>query len=283
MSLYVNRIRYKGMTPTLGASSGVINKAVINGVDFWDDNYDPTPPAHDYSQDYFTIECLTGGSISFNRRNSSGGTKNISYSKNNGTSWVNNNSTTGFSISCNAGDVILLKGTNDCLGSAVQKYQFYFNFTCDVKLSGNIYSLLLNDNFYISDPTQKTFRDNLFTYLFWQQTHILDAENLIFQDATFNTMGGQFGYMFTSCSNMVKGPKILVKNGVSELCYMMFYGCSSLIEATCLIENLGTGNSTGYMFQNINTNGTLYKNANVTWTTDWLGIPSTWTQVNYVA
>lgn len=41
MGFYINRIKYKGGSPRLGALSGIINNAVINGYYFYDDDYSP--------------------------------------------------------------------------------------------------------------------------------------------------------------------------------------------------------------------------------------------------
>lgn len=49
MSLYLNRIKYKGTSPTMASSSGVINNAMYDGLEFYDYDYQPTPPIPIYT------------------------------------------------------------------------------------------------------------------------------------------------------------------------------------------------------------------------------------------
>lgn len=222
MSLYVNRIRYKGGSPTLAASSGIINNAVLNGHDFYDDDYNPAPPAHDYSLDYFTVEPIDGGNITL-RFTKTGKPSSISvkYSTD-GVNW----GSMGTSGSVTLTGKVYLRATTDHWGGSSSKY-WKFNILQDYKVYGNIMSLLYGDNFL----NQTTLKNNEyeFYHLFDSSTHLVDAENLILPATTLTNYCYQG--MFNNCTKLTTAPE-LPATTLARYCYAaMFQGCTSLTTA----------------------------------------------------
>lgn len=223
MSLYVNRVRYKGGSPTLGASSGIINKAIVNGVDFYDDDYNPTPPAHDYSQDYFTVEPIDGGNITLQfAKSGSPSSFSVYYS----TDVVNWSSMTQANTVTLTGKVYLRANPNYGWGSSDTKY-WKFNIPQDYKVYGNIMSLLHGSDFLNQTSTKGTYA---FYGLFEGSTHLVDAENLVLPATAL--ADNCYAYMFMGCTSLTTAPKALPATTLKPYCYLdMFYNCTSLTTA----------------------------------------------------
>jgi hypothetical protein len=227
MGLFVNRIRYKGGSPTLGASSGIINNAVLNGHDFYDDDYNPTPPAHDYSQDYFTVEPIDGGNITIQFAKTGSLSSFSVYYSTDGVNWdsiLQTGSTT------RTGKVYLKANVNNNHWGASSSKYWKFNIPQDYKVYGNIMSLIYGDNF-LNQTTLKA--NNEFCGLFNGSSHLVDAENLVLPATTMRNYC--YGTMFYNCSSLTTAPKILPATTLAESCYSnMFYGCTSLITVPVL-------------------------------------------------
>lgn len=302
MGLYVNRIKYKGGSPRLGASSGIINNAVINGHDLYYD-YDPTPPAHDYSLDYFTIESLEdGNTISLNTVGTAPNSINLFYSTDNGSSW--NNDTTSWTI--NKNEKILLKCSRYRQEWSRNSSNYRaFTSTKTYKVYGNIMSMLNGDNF-ISGGTSVS--GNGFNFMFYYSTYLVSAENLI-MPATSVSEGG-YRSMFEGCSSLLYAPAILPATSIDMYCYnsmfarctllttspllpvsyvpmlgyeKMFYECTSLNKITCLAKSFGSSATSNWLY-GVSASGTFYKNSAMSsWPSGASGIPSGWTVQDYVA
>jgi len=300
MSLYVNRVRYKGGSPTLGASSGIINNAVINGHDFYDDNYNPAPPAHDYSQDYFTIEPIDGGNITLQFAKTGSPASFSVYYSTDGVNWRIMTTTNSVTLT---GKVYLRANVNHWGGSTSNYWKF--NIQQDYKIYGNIMSLIYDDNFL----NQTTLKANYeFNGLFRNSTHLVDAENLVlaattltnncyanmFRNCTSLTIAPElpetnlahacYQSMFWDCTSLTTTP-ILPATNLATYCYnSMFRGCTSLNKVTCLATNISATNCLTLWLQNVSTNGTFVKNSSMSsWPSGDDGIPSGWTIVDYVA
>lgn len=100
---------------------------------------------HDYSLDYLTFDIITSGTILWV---SSGLTKTISYSKDDGTIWTPITSTTeGTAINVSAGDKVLFKGSNDKYANSKTAFTAFSGGTATYNAEGNIMSLIYGDNF----------------------------------------------------------------------------------------------------------------------------------------
>lgn len=219
MSFFVNRIRYKGGSPTLGASSGIINNAVVDGYYFYDDNYTPN---HDYSLDYFTIESLEdGNTITFTKGNS-GPSLTFYYSIDNGTTWTSKSSTTSWSL--NTGDKILFKGSNSRYSTQFYpQYSWCFSSTKKYDVYGNIMSLLYSDNFADKTTLSSTFT---FSNMFYNSNKLVNIKNLIMPATSLQQEC--YSHMFEYCSSLVSVP-VLPATTLAHGCYgFMLSKCTSL-------------------------------------------------------
>ena len=170
---------------------------------------------HDYSQDYLTFVALEDGTFTFTPTSSNV----ISYSTDNGTTW-----TQGNSVSVNNGDKVLWKGTmtpEDWEGIGTFSSSAYFD------VQGNIMSLLFGDNY--KEQTDLTGKNYVFYRLFYNNTNIVNAENLSLS-ATILTINCYY-QMFSKCSSLTSAPK-LPATTLAGSCYsFMFEYCSSLTTA----------------------------------------------------
>ena len=175
-----------------------------------------------------------------------------------------------------------------------------FSATSDYKAQGNLCSLINGDNF---ESTTK-IPSGTICALWTNDTHLVDIDNLYITAQEYETFGfrqtfrgcgiqrvphhlfsattiGTFCFYggFEVCPNLEDGglwPATSVpQNGYGY----MFNNCSAMTSCTCLLRTVTNVNR---MFGGISTNGVLYKAQGVTWGTGTNGIPSTWTQVDYV-
>ena len=92
--------------------------------------------------------------------------------------------------------------------------------------------------------------------------------------------------MFKGCSSLTTAP-VLPATTLADYCYReMFYGCSNLNYIKCLTNTVNSPSSDTYLWvYGVAPTGTFAKNPNMnSWTigsTDYNGIPSGWTVINY--
>lgn len=213
-------------------------------IDLYEESQ-PTPPAHDYSQDYLTFAATESGTFAFTPKNSNV----ISYSTNSGSTW-----TQGNSVNVSSGDTVLWKGTMTPIGGFFETNQGIgkFSSTGAFTVEGNIMSLLYGDNF--SGQTSLSGKDYAFTSLFNGCTTLTSAENMILPATT------------------------LVSN-----CYKkMFYNCTNLSSITCLATDISASDCTSNWVSGVSSTGTFTKSASmISWSTSVNGIPDNWTVVSY--
>ena len=180
---------------------------------------------HDYSQDYFTFEILTGGNITWSYWDDDEGdftdaTKTIYYSKNDG-EWTEMSRT----LSVDAGDVIRFKGDNDAYSDSEFDYNSFINSTAVFNAKGNIMSLISSSNF-----TSLTALTTAYTFCqFLVTCEVVDASNLVLP-ATILGRSCYF-FMFEGCTSLTSAPA-LPATTLAETCYgNMFEGCTSLTQA----------------------------------------------------
>ncbi len=134
-------------------------------------------------------------------------------------------------IPVSSGDKVYLKG------KAKQWYDpsgpggASIDSTANINVSGNIMSLLYEDNF----KDKVVFPDNsryTFGMLFSSNKHLCSAEKLILPATTLAE--GCYRFMFNGCTSLTTAPA-LPATKLAEYCYWsMFNGCTSLTTAPAL-------------------------------------------------
>ena len=259
----------------------------------------PTPPAHDYSQDYLTFRALEDGTFSFSSFSNSG----LSYSIDSGSTWVE------FVVEAEeptvqSGNTIMWKG--NIVPSFIDGIgMFYSSGRFDVE--GNIMSLLYGDNFI--GQTSLSGKDWAFASLFKWCENLINAENLVLPATTlayacyqdmFNgctslttapelpattLAGGCYHMMFYYCPSLTTAPELpattlaggcyvsmfeechslttaptLSATTLAESCYqLMFYNCTSLSAVTCLATDISAEGCTDFWLDGVASDGTFTK------------------------
>lgn len=171
----------------------------------------------DYSKQYLTFVALGDGTFRLS-------TNAVSYSLDNGETWTELTAATA-SPTVTAGNKIMWKGeltptssnsTSNGIGT--------FSATGNFNVQGNPMSLLFGDNY--KEQTSLTGKDYAFYKLFYQNTKIVNANNLSLPATTLAQ--GCYYYMFQDCTGLTTAPE-LPAEALEERCYQnMFRGCTSL-------------------------------------------------------
>jgi len=218
--------------------------------------------SYDFSQDYLTFVALEDGTISFNIRFDMGTDmiKSISYSTDNGNTWVTTNNTDGKSehlaitVSVNEGDKVMWKGdatqigcwspnedVDDIVGS-------FFSSTCEFDAKGNVMSLLYEDDFNGKTTIKNEYAfASLFSDYDGRNTcGIVNAKNLSLPATTLAS--ACYSYMFKGCTSLTVAPELPATTLVGSCYGGMFYGCTSLTTAPKLPATTLTSSCYGGMF-----------------------------------
>lgn len=180
-------------------------------------HYKPIP--HDYSQDYLTFVALEDGTFQFSHT--------VNYSLDDGQTWVELATNTPSPTITSGNKIIWKRILTPPTGSS----KGTFSATGDFDVQGNIMSLVYGDNF--RGVTDLTDYEYVFEYLFQQNTHVINSENLIIPATTATVFC--YAYMFEDCINLITSPKILPATTLGNDCYLaMFNGCSSLTTSPIL-------------------------------------------------
>ena len=201
-------------------------------------------PIHDYSQDYLTIVSLEDNNTIGWKAKDASNLKTINVSTDNGQTWTDKESSIeGTTLATlNNGDKLLIKGSNTAYGTS--SYYNYFTATQNFNVSGNIMSLLYDDNFI--GETSLSGKDYAFFRLFYNNTYLVNAQNLIFPATTLAI--SCYSSMFWGCTSLTTAPA-LPATTLAGGCYTnMFYGCTSLTTAPELPVTTLANNCYGYMF-----------------------------------
>ena len=198
----------------------------------------------DYANQYFTIESWDDNNVISWK--SSGTTKTVSVSTNNGSTWTNyTSSSSGTPIATlNANDKILIKGSNSTYGVPGGSHsQFASSKRFNVK--GNIMSLINGDNFVGTNILTDSYS---FAGLFDGCSQLVYADELILPATTLTSYC--YYNMFRGCSMLQTVPE-LPATTLASYCYSnMFSSCSS-INSTPELPATALANSCYlYMFVN---------------------------------
>ena len=272
------------------------------------------PPApHNYANDYFTLVAIDDCYFDFTCGNGDDG--KLSYSLDDGETWSEYMVTPNDYIYVMAGNKILFKGQNYCTsGNSCGMYPGFYvdrlereNLPQRFNVEGNIMSLLYGDNFVgQTELIDYANNGNIFTYLFYNNDSLINAENLILPATTLTS--GCYSDMFYLCSSLITAPT-LPATTLAEYCYScMFYGCTSLTTApelpattlasgcysemfeecsllnsiTCLATDISASDCTYEWLNVVAQTGTFTKATSMSdWETGDSGIPEGWTVQDY--
>ena len=194
-----------------------------------------TPPVHDYSKDYLTIEANEDGltaSLSVNT---------CEYCVDGDGNWKTLSAGTA-TESINSGHTLSFRG-NLTPNSSKGIGTFTINKKCNLK--GNCMSMLYGDN--AADNYSLSGKDYAFSKLFYTCTNIVNVSSNLLPATTLASMCYQ--YMFYGCKSLTTAPK-LPATTLAIGCYeYMFSDCTSLITATELPATTLADNCYSYMFQ----------------------------------
>ena len=266
------------------------------------------PPAHDYSEDYFTIKAIEDGTFSYFRAPREWyGDYKCSYSKDGGETWSQFTSGARYYnnyedvTTLNAGEKLLFKG--GMYNDSGNYYCGCFLFSGKFEVEGNALSLHWYDDF-----KNETYATNeVFRGLLHDNTTLINAKNLVLPATHLATRCyedmfegctnlitpptilpaskleyGCYNRMFSGCTSLTTAPIIMAKSFGSYSCQGMFSNCSSLSAITCLATNISATACTSGWVGGVAPSGVFTKDASMSgWTIDSPnGVPSGWTIVN---
>ena len=205
--------------------------------------------AFDYSQEYFTIECLENNtSIYWWLSSSSGTAKTIQFSYDKETWYTETSSYISDSEgtlldTLDDGDIIYIKGSEKTYADS----SFYSAFMTlgTIKVSGNIMSMLYGDNF-INQTTLTGI--HTFNGLFRKCPYLLDASNLILPSTILTSYC--YANMFRDCTSLLYAPKLPATTLAERCYYYMFHTTKSLTTPPILPAMTMQKYCYCYMFEN---------------------------------
>lgn len=237
-----------------------------------------TPPEPIYSAIPLTFEIISGGTIAWERyTGAQSDSRTIQYKKNDG-EWTSITSNTGNTkpyVNVVAGDKVEFKGTNIKYHTGAYNR---FAGSATFKAYGNILSLIYGDNFLGETelPTSATSSYN-FDSLFWKNTGITDASNIIMPQ---NTRNSCYNRMFEDCSNLEKAPTLPASQLEPYAYKYMFTNCGKLSHVKCLAITISAKDCTANWLSSVANTGTFVKHPDATWPSGASGIPNGWTVEN---
>ena len=215
------------------ASTGTFTKAAsMTSLPSGDSGIPEGWTVADYT-DYMTLSALGDGEITITipaAINSTYATS-LSYSKDKSawTDTIIDDTAQTITIPVTSGDNVYLKGIAKQLGN--DSTGVNINSTANINASGNIMSLLYGDD-YKDKVAFKSGSQNTFAYLFRNNTHLINADELILPATTLAY--SCYSNMFNYCNSLTTAPE-LPATALASYCYdSMFSGCSSLTTAPAL-------------------------------------------------
>ena len=234
---------------------------------------------HDYQEDYLTLSALEDGEITITISSDLGPAyaTYLSYSKDKSV-WertdINGKNKT-IRIPVSRGDNVYLKGKAKQWFNPSDPGGAEINSSANINVSGNIMSLLYEDNF--EDKT--VFPDNsshAFHFLFSSNKHLCSAEKLILPATTLAF--GCYRHMFYGCSSLTVAPTLPATKLVDMCYYGMFRGCTSLNSITMLATDISAWDCLEEWVSGVAATGTFTKATSMTSLPSGVsGIPTGWT------
>ncbi len=203
----------------------------------------------------------------------------IKYSLNGGT-WTQWDYS---AITLNTGDTIRMKGNNNNGFSTSSSNYNQFQMTGKISASGNIMSLLYDDNFErkLTIPCNYCFYrmffgctgmttapelpattlvNSCYYNMFYRCTNLITAPEL----PAKTLVDSCYKYMFSGCIKLTTAPE-LPATTLANNCYSyMFNGCTKLNSITCLATNISATNCTYNWVSGVASSGTFTKTGSMT-------------------
>ena len=259
------------------------NNKEINDWNFGDDNiakvykhgvvchYKIEPPAHDYSQDYFTVVSQSAGT-SVQISGSSSEMK-FQVSTNGGTSWLSATRVVAVS-SLRKGAKVLIRSSTTLSPSSTYQGVGKISITGACSVEGNVMSLMYGSSFKGKTTMQGIY---CFYGLFdGCGENLLSVEKLVLPATTLEPHC--YERMFYYCTKIEKAPA-LPATELTTRCYgSMFFGCSSLSYIKAMFITKPSTSYTNSWVYGVKSSGTFVKNSSATW--DVIGnyaVPDGWT------
>lgn len=234
------------------------------------------------ASEYLTLSALEDGEITITISSDldSACATYLSYSKDKSV-WkktdINGRNQT-ITIPVSRGDNVYLKGKAKQWYNPNDPGGMEFDSTANINVSGNIMSLLYEDNF--EDKT--VFPDNskyAFNHLFIANKHLCSAEKLILPATTLTE--GCYRFMFSGCSSLKVAPKLPATTLANNCYWGMFNSCTSLNNITMLATDISASNCLEEWVSGVAATGTFKKAASMTsLPSGRSGIPTGWTVEN---
>ena len=172
------------------------------------------------TKDYFKItnRTATAGTVTFTQ---SGSVYNLKLKiSSDGTNWDNYDMSATTTVTLPANGYIMLDGSENIMWSYNGNQRWQINADVDHDVSGKI-STLLGNTMSIA-----------FSYLFFKNTHLIDASNLSLNYSILNS--SSYNHMFFGCTGLTSAPA-LPAMVLGDNCYQnMFTSCHSLTTAPAL-------------------------------------------------
>lgn len=187
---------------------------------------------NDFSAMYFTIHSLEDANDIYIKRSKTANTEY--YSVDGGVNWNTMTSGSGAKkiATLNSGDTMQIKCTTTSWATAYNANNTLYS-TKNIKVYGNIMSLLYGDNF-----TGQTSANNNYALcgIFFgtsstgnSNTKLVSAKNLVLPATTVGI--STYNGLFRGCTNLVDCPRVLPATTLYQDTYSsMFEGCTSLVE-----------------------------------------------------
>jgi len=222
-----------------------------------------------YAREYLTFEALESGTFSFRFIGYDLNNNNydlFSYSLDNGETWSHHNVGEEYYEGIDSGTInpdeenpalvittptvlagskLLLKG----YGRYFTQYENFVDSTCDFNVSGNIYTLMRGEQLVDDEIIEDNIEDDEnydYSYMFYNCTHVVSAENLYLSKLTNKI---KYTRMFYGCTKLTTAPKLPIVDTLVGGCYSdMFRGCTSLTTAPELPATTLAGSCYSGMF-----------------------------------
>jgi hypothetical protein len=229
LKLFNTHAEYEAFTQT----EDFIKPNVTHCVQEDDVHYNPWT----WAEEYLTFVAKESCTFTFTPQNSNV----ISYSKDDGTTWIEGNS-----VEVSDGDKVMWKGTMTPGSSFPKQGIGKFSSTAEFDVQGNAMSLLYGDNY--KEQTDLTGKNYAFKQLFSLNTKVINAENLSLPATTLAS--NCYSSMFSGCTSLVTAPKLSATTLVNYCYDNMFRDCTSLVNAPELPATTLADSCYTYMFYN---------------------------------
>lgn len=255
--------------------------------------------AIDYAKEYFTLEILSGGTISWNITGTRDNLAPLVYYSFDKTNWTPMATSGETVFNVNAGDIVRFKGDNNAISYADRDSSRFSNSTAHFNAYGNIMSFIHSTNFEGTNLTGSADWKGLFRF-----SCLHSAKNLIVPSECVTQF--TFRSTFSDCAYLTEIPDSI--SAITQLTNYAFLdaferstsltgvtlpsasydsrtrafeyafsGCTNLCYIKSLTTNSGTATVKNNWVTGVAANGTFVKKSGVYWSSGTSGIPSGWT------